>query len=207
MNPSLFRDAKNNGNLIMQVSGLIVVPAEMGSASVGIEKLSGQASVLMPLEDISGKTMQRIAWDSATALDSCERFICVKESSDAILNSSPILIQASLDRKSLCPRGLGASQNVDGRREKSKGMTLASSSSGERSSEYVSLEDMTAMAMDNVEALSVEGLRIQTGMSDEEAPINIIPQSVAKISAREGNVANDSWSPGLVGTGITTSGH
>lgn len=75
MNPSLFRDAKNNGTLIMQVSGLIVVPAEMGYgimeilqrlASMGIEQLSRQASKLMPLEDITGKTSQRIAWDSAT---------------------------------------------------------------------------------------------------------------------------------------------
>lgn len=82
MNPSLFRDAKNNGTLIMQVSGLSVVPAEMDSgimeilqqlASVGIEKLTRQASKLMPLEDLTGKTSQRIAWDSATALDSCER--------------------------------------------------------------------------------------------------------------------------------------
>ncbi|CAL9159473.1 unnamed protein product [Musa hybrid cultivar] len=82
MNPSLFRDAKNNGTLIMQVSGLIVGPAEMSSgimeilqqlASMGIEKLSRQASKLMPLEDLTGKTSQRIAWDSATALDSCER--------------------------------------------------------------------------------------------------------------------------------------
>lgn len=53
---------------------------------------------------------------------------------------------------------MGASQNVDGRREKSKGMTLACSSSGEMSSEYVSLEDMTAMAMDNIEALSIGGV-------------------------------------------------
>ena len=82
MNPLMFRNAKNKENLIMQVSSPIVVPAEMGSgimeilqrlASVGIEKLSRQASKLMPLEDITGKTMQQIAWDSATALDSCER--------------------------------------------------------------------------------------------------------------------------------------
>ncbi|THU65873.1 hypothetical protein C4D60_Mb05t08220 [Musa balbisiana] len=120
-----------------RVSGLIVVPAEMGYgimeilqrlASMGIEQLSRQASKLMPLEDITGKTSQRIAWDSATGF------------------------LHDLIEKSLCPRGLGASQNVHARREKSKGMTLASSSSGEMSSEYVSLEDMTAIAMNNIEA-------------------------------------------------------
>lgn len=83
MNPALFRNAKNNGSLVMQVSSPIVVPAEMGSeimeilqrlASVGIEKLSMQASKLMPLEDITGKTMQQIAWEAAPALEACERF-------------------------------------------------------------------------------------------------------------------------------------
>lgn len=72
MNPSLFRNVKNDGRLIIQVSNPVVVPAEMGSgimeilqclASMGIEKLSMQASKLMPLEDITGKTMQQLAWD------------------------------------------------------------------------------------------------------------------------------------------------
>ncbi|KAM7515696.1 hypothetical protein LguiA_005279 [Lonicera macranthoides] len=72
MNPKLFSDAKSSGNLIMQASGPVVVPAEMGSsimeilqrlASVGIEKLSMQANKLMPLEDIQGKTIQQFAWE------------------------------------------------------------------------------------------------------------------------------------------------
>lgn len=84
MNPSLFRNAKNCGSLIMQVSSPVVVPAEMGSgvmdilqqlASVGIEKLSMQANKLMPLEDITGKTMQQVAWETAPTLEGPERFV------------------------------------------------------------------------------------------------------------------------------------
>jgi hypothetical protein len=84
MNPSLFKDAKNSGSLIMQVSSPVVVPAEMGSgimeilqrlASVGIEKLSMQANKLMPLEDITGKTMQQVAWEAVPALEGLERFV------------------------------------------------------------------------------------------------------------------------------------
>ena len=61
-------------SLMMQVSSPVVVPAEIGSsameilgslASVGIEKLSVQASKLMPLEDITGKTIQQFAAPSA----------------------------------------------------------------------------------------------------------------------------------------------
>ncbi|CAI8601344.1 unnamed protein product [Vicia faba] len=60
----------------------VVVPAEMGSgimevlqclASVGIEKLSMQANELMPLEDITGKTMQQVAWEAMPALEGTER--------------------------------------------------------------------------------------------------------------------------------------
>lgn len=68
----------------MQVSSPLVVPAEMGSgimdilqhlASIGIEKLSMQASKLMPLEDITGKTVEQIAWENAPSLEGPERFV------------------------------------------------------------------------------------------------------------------------------------
>jgi hypothetical protein len=84
MNPSLFKNAKSAGDLIMQVSSPVVVPAEMGSgvmdilqhlASVGIEKLSMQANKLMPLEDITGKTMQQVAWEAVPALEGPQRFV------------------------------------------------------------------------------------------------------------------------------------
>jgi hypothetical protein len=82
MNPAIFRNTKAGGSLIMQVSNPVVVPAEMGSgimevlqclASVGIEKLSMQAKELMPLEDITGKTMEQVAWEAMPALEGTER--------------------------------------------------------------------------------------------------------------------------------------
>lgn len=84
MNPTLFSNAKTGGNLIMQVSSPVVVPAEMGSgimdilqrlASVGIEKLSMQANKLMPLEDLTGKTMQQVAWEAGLTIEGLERFV------------------------------------------------------------------------------------------------------------------------------------
>jgi len=69
------------------------------------------------------------------------------------------------------------------------------------SSEYVSLEDLAPLAMDKIEALSIEGLRIQSGMSNEEAPSNISPQSIGDISALEGKGAVNCMSLGLEGTG------
>lgn len=78
MNPAVFKNSKNGGSLLMQASSPIVVPAEMGGgimdilqklASVGIEKLSRQASKLMPLEDITGKTMQQVVWEAGPSLE------------------------------------------------------------------------------------------------------------------------------------------
>ncbi|PSS15488.1 Protein PLASTID MOVEMENT IMPAIRED 1-RELATED like [Actinidia chinensis var. chinensis] len=188
MNPTLFRNAKSNGSLIMQVSSPVVVPAEMGSgimeilqrlASVGIEKLSMQANKLMPLEDVTGKTMQEIAWEAAPSLEARERQVLLQHESDV-------------------------EQNVAGgqKRVKGKSSKVDSSSIGkEMDSEYVSLEDLAPMAMDKIEALSIEGLRIQSGMSDEDAPSNISPQSMGEISAFEGKMVNIGGSLGLEGAG------
>lgn len=90
-------------------------------------------------------------------------------------------------------------QTAAGRRKKGKGLNLASSDCVEMGSEYVSLEDLAPLAMDKIEALSIEGLRIQSGMSDEEAPLNISPKSIGEISALEGKVAKNSMSLGLEG--------
>lgn len=95
----------------------------------------------------------------------------------------------------------GANQITTRRSKKSKSSKIASSGSGEMSSEYVSLEDLAPLAMDKIEALSIEGLRIQSGMSDDEAPSNISPQSFGDISALEGRGAMNNMSLGLEGTG------
>ncbi|GAV72970.1 LysM domain-containing protein/NT-C2 domain-containing protein [Cephalotus follicularis] len=193
MNPSLFSNAKSGGSLIMQVSSPVVVPAEMGSdiidilqqlASVGIEKLSMQANKLMPLEDMTGKTMQQIAWEATPTLDEPE---------------SQWLLQHELEiRRDVS----GRPKKEDKARSSGPRSNKFSSTSvgGDVGSEYVSLEDLAPLAMDKMEALSMEGLRIQSGMSDEEAPSNISVQSIGEISALQGRGGNFSGSLGLDGT-------
>lgn len=75
------------------------------------------------------------------------------------------------------------------------------SSSLRRDVEYVSLEDLAPLAMDKIEALSVEGLRIQSGMSDEDAPSNISAQSIGEFSALKGKTVDVGGSIGLDGSG------
>lgn len=185
MNPNHFTNAKNGGSLIMQVSSPVVVPAELGSgvmdilqhlASMGLEKLSMQANKLMPLEDITGRTMQQMAWEAS---------------------ESQNLLQDE-------PKGGGVTSAGKKRdKEASTGQKWKNSisrlSSDEVDSEYVSLEDLAPLAMDKIEALSIEGLRIQSGMSDEEAPSNINAQSIGEFSALEGKRMTSTASMGLEG--------
>ncbi|KAK6941327.1 NT-type C2 domain [Dillenia turbinata] len=193
MNPSPFKSAKSGGSLVMQVSCPVVVPAEMGSgvmeilqrlASVGIEKLSMQAKKLMPLEDVTGKTMEQVAWEAASDLDEFER-------------------QGFLQHQSEVGQELMAAQKkVKGKSSQLKLNDFSRSSmTNDMASECVSLEDLAPLAMDKIEALSIEGLRIQSGMSDEEAPSNISSQSIGDISALEGKRVHTSGSLGLEGAG------
>ncbi|XP_060189996.1 protein PLASTID MOVEMENT IMPAIRED 1-RELATED 1-like [Lycium barbarum] len=188
MNPAVFKKAKGGGSLIMQVSSPVVVPAEMGSgimdilhhlASIGIEKLSIQANKLMPLEDITGQTMQHIGWETAPSFEGTVR-------------------QDSLQHE------FDFGQNMAGTQSKKVNLQRPKSSNSldaENKSEYVSLEDLAPLAMDKIEALSIEGLRIQSGMSDEDIPSNVSPQSIGEFSAIEGKRVNFGGSVGLEGTG------
>ncbi|KAJ9183777.1 hypothetical protein P3X46_007588 [Hevea brasiliensis] len=191
MNPSLFRSAKSGGILIMQVSSPVVVPAEMGSgimdilqqlASVGIEKLSMQANKLMPLEDITGKTMQQVAWEAAASLEGPER-------------------QSSLQHELEIGQDVsGEQKNVKERSSAPRSNRLKSSKIGNvMGSEYVSFEDLAPLAMDKIEALSFEGLRIQSGLSDEDAASSISAESIGEISSFKGKGINFSGSLGLEG--------
>ncbi|GLU10089.1 hypothetical protein SLE2022_269140 [Rubroshorea leprosula] len=190
MNPSIFKNNKSGGSLIMQASNPVVVPAEMGSgvmeilqqlASLGIEKLSMQANKLMPLEDITGKTMQQVAWEAAPTLEGPQRHCLLHHESDLGQDIT------------------GGQKEVRSKSSGSRTNKFNSTSANEMASEFVSLEDLAPLAMDKIEALSMEGLRIQSGMSDEDAPSNINAQSIGEISALQGKGVGISGSLGLEG--------
>ncbi|CAL0304790.1 unnamed protein product [Lupinus luteus] len=194
MDPSIFSNSKSGGSLIMQISSPVVVPAEMGSgimdvlqclASVGIEKLSTQAKELMPLEDITGKTMQQIAWEAMPALEGGTKRQCHLQH-DSIPGLNTTFVQSEL-------KGTQSGLKPD---------KISSSSVRNQTgsdSEFVSLEDLAPLAMNKIEALSIEGLRIQSGMSEEDAPSNIVAQSIGDISALQGKGIDMSGSLGLEG--------
>ncbi|KAE8688468.1 Detected protein of unknown function [Hibiscus syriacus] len=113
MNPSLFRNPKIGGSLIMQMSSPVVLPAEMGPsvmdvlqrlASIGIEKLSMQANKLMPLEDITGKTMQQVAWEDASTLEGSQSQYLLQHDSEVgekKIERSPVSRSSKLSSSSV----------------------------------------------------------------------------------------------------------
>ncbi|XP_074312366.1 protein PLASTID MOVEMENT IMPAIRED 1-RELATED 1-like [Silene latifolia] len=191
MNPGLFRNAKSAGILIMQISRLVVVPSELGSsvmdvlqhlASMGLEKLSDQAKKMLPLEDITGNTVQDMAWEDGPQWAASKRQTSLQfEQED---DQSTCIDEKRVRGSSCSPKAYKWS---------------SSPVANDGDSEYVSIEDLAPSAMDKIEELSIEGLRIQSSMSDEDAPSTIIARSTGKLSALEGKRAPKTSSMGLEG--------
>ncbi|WCJ29386.1 Protein PLASTID MOVEMENT IMPAIRED 1-RELATED 2 [Euphorbia peplus] len=116
-------------------------------ASIGIKRLTQQLNKLMPLENITGKTLQQIAHDD--------------------LHGAALPVrQTPLRRQLLFEQGtlLDAEMELD----------------------YVTLEKLPTLVMDKIEAMSIEGLKIQCGLS-EVAPSSIVSQPIRKMLAFEGH--------------------
>lgn len=182
MNSSLFRKAKNGAKLIMQVSNAVVLPAVMGSnvveilqcwASGGAEDMFAQASKLMPLEDITGRTMQQVMQETEHSSEVIKRFDQWASLNDFNVRDHSFVLQ----------------KNDEGSLFVQNAPNLGSGSITEKVySDYVSLEDLVPLAVVNFEALSIEGLRIQCGWSDVEAPSSIRPQFTENWSSIGQNV-------------------
>ncbi|XWS72408.1 hypothetical protein CRYUN_Cryun02cG0037400 [Craigia yunnanensis] len=174
MNPSLFRSCKNVGHLVMQVSRAAVFPPRLGTdimeilqnlASLGIENLSLQVNKLMPLKDITGKTLQQIALEAAPSAAMPERLVELQQES--------LFEQDSFDRR----------EEVEGFQFCWTYDNLSSDLiDGEMCPGCVSLENLAPSAMNRIQALALEGLRIQCGMSDENAPSSVSPFSSSNMS-------------------------
>ncbi|PNY12870.1 hypothetical protein L195_g009513 [Trifolium pratense] len=162
MCPSLFKNAKNCGNLIIQASNPVVLPAKMGNdildillhmASARAQELHDHISKLMPLQDITGKSIKHIVSDADTNTEA--------------------------------PGRKGSWQHDFFEEFQSSYLT-----DKDQCLDSVSLEAIAPMSVNKIEALLIEGLRIQSGMSNDEAPSNI-----------HGEINNDL--DGLMGLSVT----
>lgn len=175
MSPSLFKNAKKCGSLVVQASNPIVLPAELGldileilqcTASVGVENLSKQLHKLMPLEELSGRIIHQLAWEASCKAEPLKRSVSSQDESD---------VQIEVEGFSHVP-GMG--------------------------SDCVFVKDLAFLTLDSIEALTIEGLRIQSGMSDQEPPAIIKAKSMSEATSQNRIVYFDETSD-LLGVGGT----
>ncbi|KAJ9550597.1 hypothetical protein OSB04_014642 [Centaurea solstitialis] len=154
LDPLVFKRAKNGARLIVQVSSSVVLPPAMGSngmdillnwAAVGAEKMHLQATRLMPLEEITGKTLQQASWEAESEMEEFEREQALLHESEA--NEMPTSICCEID------------------------------------SEHISEGNIAPLAIEKIQHLLIEGLRIQSGLSTEEPPSTIPVQHFTRNSA------------------------
>lgn len=172
MSPSHFPKNKASGSLVMQVSKPVVVPSAMGSstvdilrhlASFGTETLAKQAMAAMPLEDITGKMAEEVAaMGSSATLGLNQRERLSFQYGNRHQNTTFSGGQSGIDFD-----GHGSRQASSNMRLREK---LADRTKNGGYDDYVSLEDLAPLAMQNIEALAIDGLKIQTDMAEEEAP-------------------------------------
>ncbi|KAL2643013.1 hypothetical protein R1flu_010600 [Riccia fluitans] len=172
LNPMLLGQGGNaSGRLMMQVSKPVVVPSEMGStgldifrrmASGGLDVMALQAMTVMPLEDITGKSVHQIAYESTQAIEGSSYGQNYLTSSGYNSQMSPY-------------------EGFESGRQSRRSRSGALSSSSRRGSvgfsdpsdEFVNLEELAPMAMQKIEALAMDGLKIQADMTDESAPYSV----------------------------------
>eukprot|EP00249_Psilotum_nudum_P018713 c26929_g1_i2 orf=651-4022(-) len=182
MSPSHFQNGNCSGRLVMQASRPVVVPAEMGFsavdilkhlASAGVENMALQAMVVMPLEDITGRTVEEI---SAKGSPEVQQANYGDDFSFENRNRYPSLDAYESQRRLNNLEYGNAGYNTRRRLDPMKANTCSPQSGLGRHNgmgafdECVFLDDLAPLAMQNIEALAMDGLKIQTDMAEDEAP-------------------------------------
>jgi hypothetical protein len=161
-------------------------------AAAGVDGMADQAKLAMPLEDITGKTVEQIATEGFAALEGGYEGRINSRSSSRVLGSGDYRQQLSC-----LEYGSGASSPGFHLAERTKlrmAATTGGSSSKCNSNEvgrlsedaFMSLEDLAPMAMQKIEALALEGLKVQSDMAEHEAPFSVDPLSWQEMMALEG---------------------
>lgn len=184
MNPAHFR---SGARLVMHVSKPVVLPAEMGDTAVeilqnmagmGITHMTSRAMDSMPLDDIAGKTVEQISFEGmASAITKSGYF-----EQNANLKTQP-------GKGTLLSKGFGASLSGN---QKSKAVGLQVT--GTMLDESVSLDNIVPLAMQRIEAMALEGLRIQAEMAEVEASYSILAKR-SKINRPDGIFGSNSSDP------------
>ncbi|XP_020205481.1 protein PLASTID MOVEMENT IMPAIRED 1-like [Cajanus cajan] len=134
-------------------------------ASIGLHELSSQVFSMMPLDELIGKTAEQIAFEGIASA------IIQGRNKEGASSSAARIVSAL---KSM------ASAMSSGRQERiSTGLWNVDETP-------LTAEKILAFTMQKIESMSVEALKIQADMAEEEAPFDVSPHST-----KEGNKDKD----------------
>lgn len=153
MDPGHFRTGQR---LVMHVSKPVVVPTEMGDNSVEIlQRMAGMGTASMAAQAMKCMPLDDITGKTVgqIAFEGMASVITKHGHSEHKVNS----VAASWKPKS------GGLQTLENIKE-----------------EYVSLDSIAPLAMQQIEAMALEGLKIQAEMAEEEAPYILPPVPLPK---------------------------
>ncbi|CAI0385268.1 unnamed protein product [Linum tenue] len=124
-------------------------------AGVGFEELSSQILSTMPLDELMGKTAEQVAFEGIASA------IIQGRNKEEVATSSAARTIASVKTM--------ATAMSSGRKER------ISTGIWNVSEEPLTAEEVLAISLQKIEAMAIEGLRIQAEMADEEAPFDVSP--------------------------------
>ncbi|KAH6799819.1 plastid movement impaired1 [Perilla frutescens var. hirtella] len=166
---------KETPKLALQVSKPMVIQSTKTGfevfqkmAALGLEEMASELLSLMPLDDLSGKTAEQIAFEGIANV------IIQGRNKEGASSSAARTIAAV---KSM------ATAVSSGRKER------VSSGIWNVSEEPVVVEEILAFSMQKIESIAIDALKIQAEISEEEAPFDVSPLD-PKTTAPNGRVFN-----------------
>ncbi|XP_073151839.1 protein PLASTID MOVEMENT IMPAIRED 1 [Henckelia pumila] len=166
---------KDAPKLAMQISKPLVLQSNKSGfelfqkmAAIGLEELTSEILSLMPLDELKGKTAEQIAFEGIA--------------SQIIQGRNKEGASSSAARSIAALKSIGTALN-SGRKERfSTGIWTVSE-------EPLTVDEILAFSMQKIENMTVDGLKIQADIAEEDAPFDVSPLD-AKTTAADGKVFN-----------------
>lgn len=154
---------KESPKLAMQLSRPLILPTQTSVsgfevfqrlAAIGIDELTTQVSSLMPIDELLGKTAEQIAFEGIASA------IIQGRSKEGASSTAARTIEAV--------KSMATAMSTARKERISTGIWNIPE-------EPVTLDEILAFTMQKIEAMTVEALKIQADVSEEEAPFDVSP--------------------------------
>ncbi|KNA12092.1 hypothetical protein SOVF_129000 [Spinacia oleracea] len=125
-------------------------------AAIGVEQLSSEVLSLMPIEELMGKTAEQVAFEGIAS---------------TIISGRKTEGASSSAARTLATIKQIASAMGTGRKER------VTTGLWNVSEDPLTADEILAFSMQKIEAMSIDALKIQAGIAEEEAPFEVSPNS------------------------------